>query len=238
MEGYKTQSPQPFVPSKLHPRSDHDHDPYPYPYPYHYPLPPFTPSRGPARRRPCNKCLFYFLAFFVALCIGLLVFSLVVLRPDSPSLHIEIATVKNLAYDASSWESPFLNMTLDAGLSLRNRNYGRYEFTGNGSVLGLACEGIVLGEKKNLRGGSVGGRETGRIRVEMVVGYSGGGAGMAAAGNLSRGIDERMLKLRSYGRIAGKVHLLKYLKRSLSSEMNCTLTLNLSTKNFQDLVCQ
>ncbi|KAI4303433.1 hypothetical protein MLD38_039065 [Melastoma candidum] len=69
-------------------------------------------------------------------------------------------------------------------------------------------------------------------------GYSGGGAGMVAARNLSRGIDERMLKLRSYGRIAGKVHLLKYLKRSLSSEMNCTLTLNLSTKNFQDLVCQ
>ncbi|KAI4376133.1 hypothetical protein MLD38_013924 [Melastoma candidum] len=226
MEVDTTHQP-PRATSKLHPRTD---DSY-YPLPVHKPR---SGGRGSGIGISiCDKLPVYLFAFFVSLCAVLLVFSLIVLRPNSPTLRIADVSAKHLAYDLGN--STFLNATVIAGVTLTNTNFGRFVFEGNGSVVGLAFDGDVLGERE-IGGGSVAARRMRRIEVEVEVAYR--VSSPPAAGNLSRGIDVGLLELRGYGRIGGKVHLLKYVKRSLSSVLNCTLSLNLQTRNFQDLRCE
>lgn len=77
-------------------------------------------------------------------------------------------------------------------------------------------------------------KETKRLRVTMEIRSSRLPEGV---NNLSNDLNSGVLKISSYARITGKVHLIKIMKNRKTSEMRCNMTLVLKTKKIRDLRC-
>ncbi|EYU23414.1 hypothetical protein ABFS82_01G068100 [Erythranthe guttata] len=163
-----------------------------------------------------SKCLVYILVAVVLQSVAFLVFGLVALRISNPSLRLSSAAVAVLRHDSAS-----LNMTVVAGIRLRNPNFGDFEFNGGSASLlyGEATVGVA-----SIYGGRVGRRDKKEINVTMEV-IGGGGGG-------------ELVKLRSMAELRGEVRVVKIVKRRRIAFMNCTMDLNLTSQAFQDLSCQ
>ncbi|KAF8014495.1 hypothetical protein BT93_H0337 [Corymbia citriodora subsp. variegata] len=189
--------------------------------------PPAPPVFKPRR---VNKCPVYILATVVVLGAVALVFSLIVLRPSDPEFELSDVSVKLLNYtrdDTAAW----LDATLDARAAVKNTNFGRFEF---GSCnLTVSYNGTLVGEKE-LGGGTVWSRETKYVDVTVRVGSS----SISDLKNFSSDMSDNVLELTSYAELRGWVHLIKIVKRRLKSEMNCTISLDLSNRRVQDLICR
>ncbi|KAL7160009.1 hypothetical protein ABFS83_01G066100 [Erythranthe nasuta] len=164
-----------------------------------------------------SKCLVYILVAVVLQSVAFLVFGLVALRISNPSLRLSSAAVAGLRHDSAS-----LNMTVVAGIRLRNPNFGSFEFRGGSASLlyGDATIGVA-----SIYGGRVGRRDKREINVTVEVIGGGGGGG-------------ELVKLRSMAELRGEVRVVKIVKRRRIAFMNCTMDLNLTSQTFQDLSCQ
>lgn len=175
-----------------------------------------------------NKCLVYVLATLVILAAFALVFSIAVLRVDKPHAQLRSVSVKNLRHGTSP--SPSLNATLTAQVSIRNKNFGAFDFD-NGTAT-LRYEGMVVGEKK-FSGGHVEARKTARMNVTFDVRSE----KLWEDRNLSSDINSGRVNLTAYAQMTGKVRVMKVVTKRTTATVNCTMTLNLTTGSIQDLVC-
>ncbi|KAJ4826158.1 hypothetical protein Tsubulata_037360 [Turnera subulata] len=208
------QGVQILAPAKSHPRSDEEYAP----------IKPksSTPTSS-------SKCPVYLLAAIVLLTAIALVFSLVVLRPNTPDVELSQVIIEDLKYGNYS-PNPSLNMTLSAEIRIKNSNFGKYEF--ENSTASVLYEDVVVGEAK-LGQGSVSARKTERMSAVVDVRSQ----RLSDTKNLSRDISSGMLKLSSYARLSGKVLLIKKIKKQKTAIMNCTMTLNLRSRSVQELLC-
>lgn len=55
--------------------------------------------------------------------------------------------------------------------------------------------------------------------------------------NLSSDMNDNVLELTSSAQLRGRVHLIKIVKRRLTSVMNCTMSIDLSNRRVQNLIC-
>lgn len=184
------------------------------------------PFNSPPPIKRSSKCLVYILLAVVLQSIAFLIFGLVVLRIRPPSLQLSTAAVTDLRYDSAS-----LNMTVVAGIRLHNTNFGRFEFQGGSAA--LLYENATIGAA-NLDAGRIGGREKREMNVRVMVT---GGPGHQSS-NLSRDIGFGWVKLRSFAELRGEVRVVKMMNRRRTAFMNCTMNLNVTSQEIQDLSCQ
>ncbi|KAK9277146.1 hypothetical protein L1049_006685 [Liquidambar formosana] len=182
-----------------------------------------------SRHKKSNKCLVYILAGIVIQSIILLSFASVVLRVTTPAVKLRWVAVKNLKYDSTT-PSSSLNATLIAEVTVKNRNFGRFEF--ENSTASFTYGDMKLGDMK-IGTGRVKARETNRVNVTAEVRSNGLPDNM----NLSSDIGSGTLELRSYAKLSGRVLVMKIVKKRETPEMNCNMTLNLSRGEIQDLLC-
>lgn len=187
--------------------------------------PVFKPR--PSKRS--NKCPVYILAAVVALSAVALVFSLIVLRPNDPEFALSEVSVKSLNY-TNDYPSTWLDATLAARATIGNTNFGWFEF--EKSNLTVTYNGTVVGEEE-LEGGTVGSRGTKYIDVTVGVRSS----RISDLRNLSSDMSDNVLELTSSAQLRGRVHLIKIVKRRLTSVMNCTMSIDLSNRRVQNLIC-
>ncbi|XP_030470194.1 late embryogenesis abundant protein At1g64065-like [Syzygium oleosum] len=206
---------RPSPPSKFHRRSDEEFSQV------------FKP--GPSSRGRSSKCPVYLLTAFVVLCVVALIFSLIVLRPAHPELALLDVSVESLNY-TSDYPATRLDATLAVQATLKNTNFGRFEF--ENSNLTMSYNGTVIGEKA-LGNGTVWSRETKHVDVVVAVRSS----RISDLKNLSSDMSDNVLELTSYAELRGTVHLIKIVKRRLTSVMNCTMSLDLSNRRVQHLIC-
>ncbi|KAK4794945.1 hypothetical protein SAY86_012939 [Trapa natans] len=192
----------------------------------------------------CRKLPVYFLTLFVVLCIGLLVFGIVV-RPKAPSFQMAEVSVKSLNYSSDSTgggggpSSASLNATLVARITVSNPNFGRFE--GDNATVRVVYSGaLVLGEKK-VGPVRVWSRGSKRLEVAISVGASVrvvNGSEVGVNGNFTRDVRLGLVRLIGQGRLSGMVYLMgSGVKRRKTEEMNCEMKLNLTSRLVQDLVC-
>ncbi|KAK6158286.1 hypothetical protein DH2020_005600 [Rehmannia glutinosa] len=168
-----------------------------------------------------SKCLVYTLLAVVLQSIAFLIFGLVVLRINAPTLRLSNASVNQLNYGPTS-----LNMTVVAQIRLRNMNFGRFEF-GDGTAI-LMYQNATIGAA-SIHEGRVGGRKNREMNVTLKVRYMNFSIDIGLLG---------LVKLRSFVELRGEVRVVKIINRGKSAVMNCTMDLNLTNQEIQDLSCQ
>ncbi|KAK1430621.1 hypothetical protein QVD17_13485 [Tagetes erecta] len=170
-----------------------------------------------------SKLLVHILTTIVILSSLFLILASIFLRVDNPKLQLNTVSIQNFNYENSNTTS--LNVTMLTEVTVNNRNFGRYVFDDCNAVL---LYGNVTIGGGGISGGRVGAKRTKLISVEMRIG--------SEDLNLSRtgGDDMELMEIRSFARMTGRVHVTKLVDRRKTIEMNCTISLNLTSRSFMD----
>ncbi|PIN01556.1 hypothetical protein CDL12_25931 [Handroanthus impetiginosus] len=185
-------------------------------------------SKGEGKRS-TKKCLAYVAAFVVFQTAIILIFALTVMKVRSPKIRFNVIAVESFSSNNSTTSS--INMRLLAQVDIKNTNFGHFKY--NNSTLTVLYDGVPLGEVV-IPQGRAKARKTRRFNVAVDLSserLSGNG------NNLGNDINSGILRLRSEGRVSGKVHLMKIIKRNKSGVMNCDWSINLGTRQVENLRC-
>ncbi|OWM85272.1 late embryogenesis abundant protein At1g64065-like [Punica granatum] len=221
--------------------------------------PTYTTPLKPERRwsryhRTSSRLVVYLFALFVLFCAALLAFALIV-RPKAPRFRMSEVRIKSLTYSYNnnnnnnsmqlgglSSSAASLNATLVAVITVSNPNFGRFDH--EKATVRVVYGGALFVGEKAVRPGRAGARGTERLELEIEVGKTSGQAldeSNSVAGNFTRDVGSGLVKLRSYGRLSGRVYYLmgsEKVKKRKTADMNCEMKLNLTSRLVQDLACQ
>lgn len=179
-----------------------------------------------------SKCLVYTLACFVAIFSVLFVFASIVLHLGDPEIELRSARLVHNAnnyYSLSSSHSHSFNVTMIAHVTLKNPNLGCFYY-GNSSVSVLY--GATSVGAWDLEGARVEPRETKEFKFMLHLRFR-----KLLNGNLTHDIRSGILKLRSYSKLSGTVHVLKMVKKRKTIVMACIMNLNLTSYSIHHFQC-
>uniref|UniRef100_A0A5B6ZV42 Late embryogenesis abundant protein LEA-2 subgroup domain-containing protein n=1 Tax=Davidia involucrata TaxID=16924 RepID=A0A5B6ZV42_DAVIN len=202
----------PFAPASVHPRSDEE-----------------SQSDQELRRKKKLKLYAYIAAFAVFQTIIILVFALIVMRIKTPDVKIRSVTVQNLNVGTASY-----NMTLIAEVTVRNKNFGDYKYDNSTMSINYGTAADVIIGDGLIPKGNAKAKKTRRVNVTMEVSSN----GVSDPSQVTSDINSGILMFNSHATLRGKVHLMKIMKKRKTTEMNCTMALNLTSRAIQDLNCQ
>ncbi|XP_060972164.1 late embryogenesis abundant protein At1g64065-like [Cannabis sativa] len=161
------------------------------------------------------------------LTVGILVFSITIFHINAPKFRIRSIDIEELSVSSSNT----FDMKFEAELSIKNSDFGYFDFEETsvrffyrGAPVALDDGGVVIEE------GKVKARSTKKISFS---------AEMGTSNSISPDdIQCRCLTLTCNATMNGTVHLMKLIKRRRSSEMNCTININLYKKVVLDIKCK
>lgn len=181
-----------------------------------------------------SKCFVFILLLLVVQAGILLVFALVFWRVETPEFRHSDPAVRDLRYATSRELS--LNATLMASATIRNTNFGRCSFE-NGTLISVLYMGQPFGyDTMMIREGRARARytETVRALIELRSSWL---VSDEVKTNLRLDLDSGRVQFSTRAKLIGRVHVMGIVKRR-TSEMNCTMTLNLTSHDVQDVQCK
>ncbi|KAL9328738.1 hypothetical protein ACSQ67_003741 [Phaseolus vulgaris] len=186
------------------------------------------PSRK--REEKSSKCLVYTLAIFVLMLLIWLILAFVTSRLADPEIELKSARLmqNTNTYSNISATSSF-NVTMLLHITLTNPNYVSFRY--GKSTVGMVYENSSesVGASK-LKAGILEAKETKDIKLTVHARFAQKNALVKV--NLSD-----MLKLRSYAKLSGSLHMLKVLRKTTTVEMSCTINLNFTSSSNQNFQC-
>ncbi|KAL3498917.1 hypothetical protein ACH5RR_041649 [Cinchona calisaya] len=174
-------------------------------------------AKGEGNRN--KKCLAYILAFIVFQTGIILIFALTVMRIKNPKVRFGAIAVDNFSTSNSSTSSTSLNMRLLAQFTVKNTNFGHFKYVGETVV--------PKGRAKA--------RKTKKFNIMVDISTDRLSGNVTDLGN---DINSGVLRLSSYAKLNGKVHLMKVIKKNKSGEMNCNWAICFATRQIQNLHCK
>ncbi|CAI9098621.1 OLC1v1035300C1 [Oldenlandia corymbosa var. corymbosa] len=186
--------------------------------------------QGEERRARRMKCLGYVAAFAVFQTAIILIFALVVMKVDAPKFRVRSATFDDFQVSTLSTNASF-KVRMNADLAIKNKNFGRYKY--ENSTMEFFYRDIKVGEAV-IPSGKAKFRSTKKFTVPVDL------SSAKVPGNV---LGDELLKhawipLTSRSTLKGKVRLMLIFNKKKSTNMNCTMNLNTSSKQLQDLICQ
>uniref|UniRef100_A0A1J3K172 Uncharacterized protein n=1 Tax=Noccaea caerulescens TaxID=107243 RepID=A0A1J3K172_NOCCA len=180
---------------------------------------------------PPGNCIVYSLTIFVIVFAVCLILSLIFLRVSTPEIEIISVSTRDLLFGGNS-TSPYFNATLAMDISIRNSNFGAFEF-GDSSVRVVYEGREVVGET------TIGGR---RVDAHKTVTISGvvieiGSFRLLHSRDLGTELRSGFLELTSVAEIGGRVKVMGR-RRLRNCVMSCTMRLNLNGRFIQNLLCE
>lgn len=173
------------------------------------------------RRQKRNKFLVYVALFIVFQTAIILFFSLYIMKVRTPKFSVRSATLDNLVTDNASF-----NMTVNAELSVKNANFGPYNY--KNSTIYFYYNDVSIGEAF-VSQGKAGFKSTKKFNVIVNV--------SSKELKLRNDINSGTLILTSKSNLEGKVKLIFVMKKKKSTEMNCTIIIGLAGKVVRDIEC-
>ncbi|XP_047328860.1 late embryogenesis abundant protein At1g64065-like [Impatiens glandulifera] len=184
------------------------------------------------RRKKRKKMAILFVIFTIFQIGMLLVTVLVVMKNRTPQFKLKSATFEAFNVNPAA-TNPSFNLTMIPNIRIKNTNFGTYKygettvtFFYRGSVIGSA---VVYKSK-------VGMRSTKKIRGTAIELSSTGINGNLVA-ELGNDLSSGMLPVTSQARLNGKVEMMFIIKRKKSANMNCSMKINISTRELQEISC-
>ncbi|KAF8039419.1 hypothetical protein BT93_B1835 [Corymbia citriodora subsp. variegata] len=176
-----------------------------------------------AKRKKRMKWTIGIIAFIIFQVVQALFFVLVIMKFKSPKFRVGDFVVQTLTINTQA--SPSFGMSFIAPIRVKNTNWGPFKyaastvyFTYGGVRVGQA---IIPKSKANFK-------STKKIDVNVTL----------SSANLPSNINSGVITLKSQGELKGKVTIMFMFKKTKISQMNCTMTINTSTKAVQTLSCK
>lgn len=180
-------------------------------------------------RRKCCGCAAALLLIAAALII-ILVFT--VFRIQNPVIRLNGVNIEKLELvNGTSMPKPGSNITLTADVSVKNPNYASMEY-GNTSTK-LMYHGAVVGEARGPPG-TTKARRTARMNITVDIMTDRIMADPSLGEDMSRGL----VTMSSYTKVVGKVKFMKVIEKHLVVKMNCSVSLNVSSRQIQHQECK
>ncbi|CAI9775044.1 unnamed protein product [Fraxinus pennsylvanica] len=182
------------------------------------------------RRKKRMKCFMYVAAFVVFQAGIILIFALTVMKVKTPKFRVRSASFGT--FDVTTLNTnPSFDINMIAELGVKNPNFGRYKY--QNSTIEFYYENIKVGEASipNARAKA---RSTRKFNVTVNL----------SSAEVPREVLERqfaastVISLSSQSRLRGKVEIMKIMKKNKSTNMNCTMEINTSSRQLGNLSCR
>ncbi|KAI4310354.1 hypothetical protein MLD38_035338 [Melastoma candidum] len=181
------------------------------------------------RRRKRIKWAIYIAAFTVFQVMVLLVFGLVIMKVKAPKFRVGDLQIQTLTTNQAA---PSFDMSFIAPIRIKNPNFGPYKF--DQTTVDFTYGGVVVGQvivpksKANFK-------STKKINAEVTLNsnaLSGTNSGLGS--ELTNGV----ITLGSKGTMNGKVTLMLMFKKKRSTQMDCTMVIDVVSKAIKSVECK
>ncbi|KAK7366718.1 hypothetical protein VNO80_08715 [Phaseolus coccineus] len=178
------------------------------------------PSRK--KEEKSSKCLVYTLAIFVLMLLIWLILAFVTSRLADPKIELKSARLKHNtnSYSNISTTSSF-NVTMLLRITFTNPNFVSFHYGKSTVSMVYENSSESVGSSK-LKAGILEAKETKDIKLTVHARF--GQKNVLVKPNLSD-----MLKLRSYAKLSGSLHMLKVFRKTTTIQMSCTINLNFTS---------
>ncbi|KAL0015893.1 hypothetical protein SO802_002962 [Lithocarpus litseifolius] len=205
----------PFTPATKQPRNDEESG--------------ALTSEQELKRKKRIKLAISIAAFAVFQTIVILVFVLTVMRVKTPKVRLGTdVTFQN--FSTGTQASPAFDLSFTTQVQVKNTNFGPYKF--DSTIATFTYQGVTVGQVI-IPMGKAGLRSTKKVGVTVNVNSN----ALPSTTNLGSELSAHVLTLNSHAKLSGKVELMFIMKKKKSAEMNCTMTIDLSTKAVQSMIC-
>ncbi|XP_056173575.1 uncharacterized protein LOC130139840 [Syzygium oleosum] len=182
-----------------------------------------------AKRKNRMKWTIGIIAFIILQVVQALFFVLVIMKFKSPKFRVGEFDVQTL--NVGTQASPSFDMSFIAPIRVKNTNWGPFKY--DASTVSFTYGGVQVGQaiipksKANFK-------STKKIDVSVTL----SSANLPSTSNLGNELSSGIITLNSQGELKGKVTVMFMFKKTKTSQMNCTMAIDTSTKAVQSLTCK
>ncbi|KAK4802532.1 hypothetical protein SAY86_000735 [Trapa natans] len=171
-------------------------------------------------------------AFAVFQVIVILVFALVVMKVKTPKFRVSddiaIHGLNAVTGAGQSSQVASFDVNFTAPVRIKNTNFGPYKY--DAATVSFTYGGVEVGQAA-IPKGKANLKSTKKVDVAVTVSSS----AVAGNSNLGRELRSGVLTMNSRGRLYGKVELMFIFKKKKSTEMNCSISINVASKAVQSV---
>ncbi|KAI8540422.1 hypothetical protein RHMOL_Rhmol09G0262800 [Rhododendron molle] len=183
------------------------------------------------RRQKHKKWLLYGLAFVIFQTGIIVLFSLTVMKVRTPRFHVRSGVLSSVQTDGTT-NPPSNNLMLNAVLGVKNTNFGPYKY--KNSTIYFFYNGTRVGSAE-IPDSKAGFRATKKINVAANL------VDPAASGNstelMFNILNSGTLPLIGQSTLNGKVELMFIFKKKKAINLNCTMDVDIPTKELKNIQC-
>ncbi|KAF8039408.1 hypothetical protein BT93_B1824 [Corymbia citriodora subsp. variegata] len=180
------------------------------------------------RRKKRMKWTIGITAFVIFQVVQALFFILVIMKFKSPKFRVGEFDFQSL--NAGTQASPSFDMTFVAPIRIKNTNWGPFKY--DATTVNFAYGGVQVGQvaipksKANFK-------STKKIDANVTL----SSANLPSSSTLGSELSSGVITLNSQGELKGKVTVMFMFKKNKTSQMNCTMAIDVSTKALKTLTC-
>ncbi|CAN6579052.1 unnamed protein product [Malus baccata var. baccata] len=184
-------------------------------------------SADELKRKKRIKLAVYIGIFIVFQIIVITVISLTVMKVKTPKVRLGNINIQDLN---SVPATPSFDTKFTTQIRIKNPNWGRYKF--DASNVTFLYQGATVGQV-DIPKSKAGMLSTKKVNVEVSLSSS-----SLSSSNLGSELSSGVLTLNSAAKLTGKVELMLIMKKKKSSNMDCTIAFELSSKTLRSLQCK
>ncbi|KAI6707176.1 hypothetical protein NL676_010138 [Syzygium grande] len=181
------------------------------------------------RRKKKMKWTIGITAFIIFQVVQALFFVLVIMKFKSPKFRVGEFDLQSL--NVGTQASPSFDMTFIAPIRIKNTNWGPFKY--DATTVNFVYGGVQVGQvaipksKANFK-------STKKIDASVTLNSTNLPSDSTLASELNSGV----ITLNSQGELKGKVTVMFMFKKNKTSQMNCTMAIDVSTKALKSLECR
>ncbi|KAL3738234.1 hypothetical protein ACJRO7_019715 [Eucalyptus globulus] len=169
------------------------------------------------------------IAFVIFQVVQALFFVLVIMKFKSPKFRVSEFDIQTL--NVGTQASPLFDMSFATPIRVKNTNWGPFKY--DATTVDFTYGGVQVGQaaipksKANFK-------STKKIDVNVTLSSN----ALPSTSNLGSELSSGIITLNSQGALKGKVTVMFMFKKTKTSQMNCTMAINIATKTVQSLSCK
>ncbi|XP_039158884.1 uncharacterized protein LOC120288793 [Eucalyptus grandis] len=182
-----------------------------------------------AKRKKRMKWTIGITAFVILQVVQALFFVLVIMKFKSPNFRVAEFDVQTL--NVGTQASPSFDMSFVAPIRIKNTNWGPFKY--DATAIDFTYGGVQVGQA-TIPKSKANFKSTKKIDVSVSLSSS----ALTSSSNLGNELSSGLITLNSQGELKGKVTVMFMFKKTKTSQMNCTMAIDTTTKAVQSLSCK
>lgn len=183
------------------------------------------PSRP---RRSLTRIILFVVVLIIVHAIVIIILDMTIFKVRTPKYRFNSVSLTDVSTNSSTTSSSF-SMKLNAQVTIKNKNFGPYEY--QDCYLTISYRGRSVGEVV-VKEAKVKTLSTKKLTLDINVTHAASGNS-----NLKNDISSGALIMGSKSEMRGQVKLLKIIAKDKQPKMQCTMSINLAEKVVKDLKC-